>query len=105
MHLARAFERRANAMMSAIGQRGARPPQRPGLLTPPWPLAVVPAAPARPFCRLSPAKQLEHHRQGLCYNCDEPYVCGHVCPWLFYLESADFLDDEVLAEVVAVVVF
>ena len=30
---------------------------------------------------------------------------GHVCPRLFYLESTDFLDDEVLAEVAAVAAF
>ena len=38
MHLARAFERRANATISATGQRGARPPHQPGLLMPldPW---------------------------------------------------------------------
>jgi len=36
----------------------------------------------------------EHHRQGLCYNCDEQYVRGHVCPRLFYLESDDFIDEE-----------
>jgi len=37
MHLARAFERRANATMLATGQCGARPPQRPGLPVPPDP--------------------------------------------------------------------
>jgi hypothetical protein len=36
---------------------------------------------------------MEHRRQGLCYNCDEPYVRGHVCQRLFYLESADYVDD------------
>ena len=36
----------------------------------------------------------ERRRQGLCYNCDEQYVRGHVCPHLFYLESDDFIDEE-----------
>ena len=73
-------------------------------------VAAVPAtagsaAPARPFHHLSLAEQLERRRQGLYYNCDEPYVRGHVFPQLFYLESMDFLDDEVPAEVAAVAAF
>lgn len=35
----------------------------------------------------------ERRRQGLCYNCDEPYVCGHKCQHLFYLEVTDFIDE------------
>jgi hypothetical protein len=42
---------------------------------------------------LSPAEQQERHWQGLCFNCDEPYVWGHVCQHLFYLEVDDFLDE------------
>ncbi|WVZ63276.1 LOW QUALITY PROTEIN: hypothetical protein U9M48_012918 [Paspalum notatum var. saurae] len=30
---------------------------------------------------------------GLCYNCDEQYVCGHRCPHLFYREVTDFDED------------
>ncbi|XP_066320294.1 uncharacterized protein [Miscanthus floridulus] len=37
----------------------------------------------------------ERRRQGLCYNCDEQYVRGHVCPSLFFLEADDFLNDDV----------
>ena len=37
-----------------------------------------------------PVEQHERRRQGLCFNCDEPYVRGHQCKWLFYLESSDF---------------
>jgi hypothetical protein len=37
---------------------------------------------------------LERRRQGLCYNCDEQYVRGHVCQRLFYLESSDYIDAE-----------
>jgi len=36
----------------------------------------------------------ERRRQGLCYNCDEPYVRGHKCPRLFYLEVTDFDEAE-----------
>lgn len=36
----------------------------------------------------------EHHRQGLCYNYDEPYVRGHKCVRLFYLEVSDFNADD-----------
>ena len=119
MYLARAFERRATATTPATPQRGTRPPQRPGIPAPLRPAVAVPvapgatttqapagaAAPARPFRRLSPAEQLERRRQGLCYNCDEPYVRGHVCQRLFYLEAADFLDDDIPAEVAAVAAF
>jgi hypothetical protein len=89
MHLARAFERRAQSMTLATTQRGARPLQRPGLPAPPCPAltalagtgaplalpapptAVGPSAPGHPFRRLTPVEQLERRRQGLCYNCDE----------------------------------
>lgn len=111
MYLARAFERRATATAPAPPPRGARPPQRPGLSVPPCAPATAPAParapvqpvpanaapPARPFRCLSPAEQLKRRCQVLCYNCNEPYVCGHVCPRLFYLESADYIDDEVVA--------
>ncbi|CAO2148693.1 unnamed protein product [Urochloa humidicola] len=30
----------------------------------------------------------------LCFNCDEPYVRGHQCQRLFYLEVTDYLEDE-----------
>ena len=49
--------------------------------------------------------QLERRRQGLCYNCDEPYVRGHVCQRLFYLEAVDYLDDDIPTEVAAVAAF
>jgi hypothetical protein len=32
--------------------------------------------------------------QGLCYSCDEPFVCGHQCKRLFYLESGDFANND-----------
>lgn len=38
---------------------------------------------------------LEHRREGLCFNCDEPYVRGHQCQQLFYLEADDYLVNEV----------
>jgi len=67
---------------------------------------MVPAPPPiRQFRRLTPAEQLECRRQGLCYNCDELFVRGHQCKRLFYLESADYLDDDVPAEVAAAVAF
>uniref|UniRef100_A0A453K577 Reverse transcriptase domain-containing protein n=1 Tax=Aegilops tauschii subsp. strangulata TaxID=200361 RepID=A0A453K577_AEGTS len=48
----------------------------------------------RPFRRLSQAEQLERRRLGLCFNCDEPYAPGHVCPHLFYLETADYIGED-----------
>ena len=52
------------------------------------------ATPTRTFRRLTPAEMQERRRQGLCYNCDEQYVRGHVCPCLFFLEVDDFHDGD-----------
>ena len=32
---------------------------------------------------------MERCRQGLCFNCDEPYARGHICKRHFYLETVD----------------
>lgn len=37
---------------------------------------------------------LERRRQGLCYNCDEPYVRGHQCKRLFNLLLTNDLSEE-----------
>jgi hypothetical protein len=97
LYLARAFELRANAMLAmtpVAPPRPARPvqqrPQQPVPVLPVGgagpPAAATPPAP-RPFRRLTPAEQQERRRQGLCYNCDEPYVRGHQCKCVFYLEA------------------
>ena len=36
----------------------------------------------------------DRRKMGLCYNCDEPYVQGHKCQRLFYLEVTDYLVEE-----------
>jgi hypothetical protein len=105
MYLARAFERRA-AAWPPFQQRGSRPPQRaqgsdratpapPGALPTGTTTPGDSTTPTRPFRRLSPAEQQERRQQGLCFNCDEPYVRRHVCQRLFYLEVDDFLDEAV----------
>jgi hypothetical protein len=103
MYLVRAFELRANAMLAMVPAAPpwpARPVQQ-------WPQQPVPALPAggagqpgatalpasRPFRRLTPVEQQERRRQGLCYNCDEPFVRGHQCKRVFYLEARDFTND------------
>jgi hypothetical protein len=48
----------------------------------------------RPFKYLTPAEMAERRKQGLCYNCDEPYVQGHKCARLFFLEAADYIVQE-----------
>ena len=30
----------------------------------------------------------------MCFNCDEPYGPGHVFPRLFYLEPADYIEED-----------
>jgi hypothetical protein len=118
MYYARAFERRAATYqaLSAPPQRGPRlsprstlPAPTPGQVTPtagtPGGSAPTPAAAPSRFRRLSPAEQQERRCQGLCFNCDEPYVRGHVCQHLFYLLNDDYVDDVVSVEVVAATVF
>nr|XP_045087225.1 uncharacterized protein LOC123494838 [Aegilops tauschii subsp. strangulata] len=96
MYYARAFEQRAQALQQPAG-RGGRHPSRPAP-TPPSPGRLPPAtttappATTRTFRRLSPAEQEERRRQGLCFNCDEPYTPTHVCPRLFYLETVDYTE-------------
>jgi len=43
----------------------------------------------------------ERRRQGLCYNCDEPYIPGHVYERLFYLECGDYIVEDAAAAEVA----
>ncbi|KAK1679303.1 hypothetical protein QYE76_040151 [Lolium multiflorum] len=57
--------------------------------------------PTRTFRRLTPAEQLERRRLGLCFNCDDPYTPGHVCPRLFYLETVDIEEGDPMAGPVA----
>jgi hypothetical protein len=62
------------------------------------PLNPAPAsntAPARQIRRLTPAEMAERRRQGLCFNCDEPFVRGHKCAHLFYIEYDDSITDDV----------
>lgn len=102
MALARAYERQATVAPPASAPRPPRPPprQKPTMVpsaspvaTQPLTLALAPSPPARQLRRLSPAEMAERRRQGLCYNCDEPYVRGHKWQRLFFLEMTDFVDD------------
>uniref|UniRef100_A0A453T5A0 Uncharacterized protein n=1 Tax=Aegilops tauschii subsp. strangulata TaxID=200361 RepID=A0A453T5A0_AEGTS len=52
---------------------------------------------ARLFRRLTSAELLEHRRQGLCFNYDEPYTPGHACPRLFYLKVVDYIPEDAVA--------
>jgi hypothetical protein len=103
MHLARAYERRNAAPLLALSAPPARPPRRANsgqAALPPTPGAQAPslpsssAPPPQPFKRLTPAKMVERRKQGLCYNYDEPYVQGHKCARLFYLEASDYIVEE-----------
>jgi hypothetical protein len=100
----RAFKRRATASGAAPSARGDRSVSRPPLLGPSCSTSGAPLTgsagttgstpPTRQFRRLTPAEKMEHRRQGLCYNCDEPYVHGHVYQQLSYLELADYVVDD-----------
>ena len=100
MYYARAFERRAMAIQQESPSRTAG--SLPGPDSAQGRPAQASAAPlaatvARPFRRLTSAELLERRRQGLCFNCDEPYTPGHVCPRLFYLEVADYIEEDAVA--------
>ena len=100
MYYARAFERRAVAIQQESPSRTAG--SLPGPDSAQGRPAQASAAPlaataARPFRRLTSAELLERRRQGLCFNCDEPYTPGHACPRLFYLEVADYISEDAVA--------
>ena len=100
MYYARAFERRAVAIQqeSPSQTAGSLPGPDSAQGRPVQASAAPLAATAgRPFRRLTPAEILERRRQGLCFNCDEPYKPGHACPRLFYLEVADYIPEDAVA--------
>jgi hypothetical protein len=98
----RAYKQGANAIQQVFSGRAACPPTRlaPATATPTRPAlpaaAAVAPAPTHTFRRLTSAEQLERRRKGLCFNCDEPYVPGHTCANLFYLETVDDAEVEAL---------
>lgn len=92
MCLARAYGRRtASIQAAATSKPQCFPPKTTSQSQPTilpnttTPLSITPAnvAPPHPFRRLTPTEMADRRRQGLCYNCDEPYVRGHKCPRLF----------------------
>ncbi|WVZ53447.1 hypothetical protein U9M48_004387 [Paspalum notatum var. saurae] len=115
MNLARSYERREQ-VVAASQPPSSRPlPTRRGILpTPSGPSLLPPpsqrpnassaaSAPARSSTttgrtikRLSSDEMEDRRRQGLCFNCDEPYSKGHnrVCKHLFLLDLAEAEDDD-----------
>ncbi|WVZ63184.1 hypothetical protein U9M48_012838 [Paspalum notatum var. saurae] len=95
MALARAYERRGQY---ADGRSPRSASRVPPAATPAASAAGAPPAasasatqrtPPATFRRLSATEMEERRRQGLCFNCDEPFVRGHRCQRLFYLEVVD----------------
>jgi hypothetical protein len=91
MRLARAYERRNTAPLALPAPPG-RSPRCPvvGQVALPAPSGAQSSArrsastSLRPFKYLTPTEMAERCKQGLCYNCNEPYVQGHKCARLFY---------------------
>jgi hypothetical protein len=100
MRLARAYERRNSVTPLALlvpsnrstrrASSGSASLQQGSSSSSSSPAAV----PSHPFKRLTPAEMAERRKQGLCYNCDEPYVQGHKSARLFYLEASDYVVEE-----------
>ena len=53
---------------------------------------MPPAAPPRPFKRLTSKETTEHHRAGLCFNYDEPFTRSHKCKHLFNIMATNDYD-------------
>lgn len=102
MSLTCAYERRNVAPQLALPASPQRAPRRApaAIAAPPTVVATSEATTAsssalpRPFKRLTPAEMADRRKLGLCYNCDEPYIRGHKCPHLFYLEVSDYIMEE-----------
>jgi len=97
MALARAYERRATTAPAPQGRPPRSSPTTPlvsattsAAATSPASSTAALAVPPRQLRRLTPTEMAERQRQGLCYNCDEPYIHGHKCQRLFFLEVSDF---------------
>ena len=125
MSLARKLELReqsaaAAATAAAIAPIVASAPRLAGrgLRTGPSPTLALPAPPTqqqqrppnitpsfagRQVRRLSNAEMDDRRRQGLCFNCNEKYSCGHnrVCQRLFFLDIAEEDDADEIAPVQA----
>jgi hypothetical protein len=100
MRLARAYERRNMAVPLALPAPTGRAPRRAPTGSASQQLSsgssttTATSSSPRPFKRLTPAEMAERRKQGLCYNCDEPYIQGHKCARLFYLEALDYIVEE-----------
>jgi hypothetical protein len=97
MRLARAFERLNAGKVPALPAAPPRSSRRTssGQLGSSSAMSATSGQPSsRPFRYLTPTEMAERRKQGLCYNCDEPYVQGHKCARLFYLEAADYIVEE-----------
>lgn len=102
MRLARAFERCNASSPLALSAPPNRSPRRMGPSqstttalggsASQFGSSTTPAT--RPFKRLTPGEMAERCKTGLCYNCYEPYVQGHKCACLFYLEASDYTVEE-----------
>jgi hypothetical protein len=95
MALARAYERRDPAPVHALPTPSARPPRRNlGVCHEHGRDSTGRDAPAASIQATHPGRDADCRKLGLCYNCDEPYVRGHKCPHLFYLEVTDYVVEE-----------
>jgi len=102
MYLARAYERWNAPAQLALPVPPQRPARRtlgqqhaPAALPAPAPASAGTAVvPPRPSKLLSPEEMALRRKQGLYYNCEEPYVRGHKRARLFFLEVADYIVEE-----------
>ncbi|KAH0764992.1 hypothetical protein KY285_000863 [Solanum tuberosum] len=89
MSLARAFEKKIQISSSTQRGYGSTSNISAKAATTPVTLSVKVGA-SNPFVKkLTSAEMAARRAKGLCYNCDDPYVQGHQCKKLLWLEVED----------------
>lgn len=90
MDLAVSFEHLHNVPTAALTAQ-ARPVRQPWSSLGPGraPSDVTGSAPALAFKKLTGAEMDDRHAKGLCFNCDEKFMCGHHCKRLFYIQTVN----------------
>jgi hypothetical protein len=98
MSLARSYDRRlavvAEVNKTPAGKLGRLPPPRatttPDTMTTSTTTTTRATVPTpRPYKRLTAEEMAGRHQEGLCFNYDESFSCGHKCKMLFEITAVN----------------